>query len=201
MAVPAANIAQLRSEFVNWLPTMTEVRYLDKVTAQELWNATYKYFAHFKMIQDHLRDKWTPNGTPQQFDTLIASIPDAIMMTQKALNVTPAEDGFQVQQGDIGTRSKAKVIRIPEITRLTTVSIVVIPPLMFFNSSSHSILQGSRCRRQSAFKMAYVQTTLATAVLVIYASFSMLHPRDRVVSMRGRMCDLWLFRTLCILTL
>jgi hypothetical protein len=78
---------------------MTEVRYLDKATAQELWNATYKYFAHFKMIQDHLRDKWTPNGTSQQFDTLIASIPDAIMMTQKALGVTPADDGFQVQKG------------------------------------------------------------------------------------------------------
>ena len=82
---------------------MTEVRYLDKVTTQELvtelWNATYKYFAHFKMAQGPLRDKWTPNGTPQQFDTLIASIPDAIMMTQKALGVTPAEEGFQVQQG------------------------------------------------------------------------------------------------------
>ncbi len=72
---------------------MTEVRYLDKVTAQELWNATYKYFAHLKMIQDHLRDKWTPNGTPQQLDTLIASILDAIMMTQKALGVTPTEEG------------------------------------------------------------------------------------------------------------
>ena len=99
VAVPAANIAQLQSEFSAWLLTMTEVRYLDKVTAQELWNATYKYFAHFKMIQDHLRDKWTPNGTTQQFDTLIASIPDAIMMTQKALGVTPADDGFQVQKG------------------------------------------------------------------------------------------------------
>jgi len=51
------------------------------------------------MVQDHLRDKWTPNGTSQQFDTLIASIPDAIMMTQKALGVTPAEEGFKVQQG------------------------------------------------------------------------------------------------------
>ena len=97
MAGPAANIAQLQSEFGEWLLTMTEVRYLDKVTAQELWNATYKYFAHFKMIQDHLRDKWTPNGTTQQFDTLIASIPDAILMTQKALGVAPTEDGFQVQ--------------------------------------------------------------------------------------------------------
>jgi len=99
VAVPAANIAQLQSEFSAWLLTMTEVRYLDKVTAQELWNATYKYFAHFKMIQDHLRVKWTPNGTTQQFDTVIASIPDAIMMTQKALGVTPADDGFQVQKG------------------------------------------------------------------------------------------------------
>ena len=50
MAVPAANVAHLQSEFSNWLLTMTEVRYLDKVTAQELWNATYKYFAQFKMI-------------------------------------------------------------------------------------------------------------------------------------------------------
>ena len=50
------------------------------------------------MIQDHLRDKWTRPGTSQKFDTLLASIPDAIMMTQKALGVTPAEDGFQVQQ-------------------------------------------------------------------------------------------------------
>ncbi len=127
VAVPAASIAQLQSEFANWLSTMTEVRYLDEVTAQGLWNATYKYFAHFKMLQDHLRDKWTyclycwllrellaaslilakkrfippdkwtPNGTPQQFDTLIASIPDAIMMTKKALGVTLAEEGFQVQ--------------------------------------------------------------------------------------------------------
>ena len=99
VAVPGANIAQLQSEFSAWILTMTEVQYLDKVTAQELWNATYKYFAHFKMIQGHLRDKWTPNGTTQQFDTLIASIRDAIMMTQKALGVTPADDGFQVQKG------------------------------------------------------------------------------------------------------
>ena len=55
----------------------------------------YQFFAHFKMIQDHLRDKWTLNGTSEHFDTLIATVPDAIMMTQKALNVTP-EDGFQV---------------------------------------------------------------------------------------------------------
>ena len=108
VAVPAANIAQLQSEFGEWLLTMTEVRYLDKVTAQELWNATYKYFAHFKMIQDHLRDKWTPNGTTQQFDTLIASIPDAIMMTQKALGVTPTEDGFQVQKGRNRTKNQGQ---------------------------------------------------------------------------------------------
>ena len=98
-AGPAANAAQLQSEFSNWLLTMTEVRYLDKVTAQELWNATYKKFAHFQMIQAHLRDKWTLNGNSQQLDTLIASIPDAILMTQKALGVTPTEEGFQIQQG------------------------------------------------------------------------------------------------------
>ena len=101
-AFPAANIAQLQSDFSNWLLIMTEVRYLDKVTctAQELWNATYKKFAHFKMVQHQLRDTWTLNGNSQQFDTLIASIPDAILMTQKALGVTPREaieDGFQIQ--------------------------------------------------------------------------------------------------------
>ena len=98
-AVPAANAAQLQSEFSNWLLTMTEVRYLDKVTAQELWSATYKKFAHFQMVQAHLRDKWTVNGDSQQLDTLIATIPDAILMTQKALGVTPTGDGFQIQQG------------------------------------------------------------------------------------------------------
>ena len=51
------------------------------------------------MVQDQLRDTWTLNGNSQQFDTLIASIPDAILMTQKALGVTPTEDGFQIQQG------------------------------------------------------------------------------------------------------
>ena len=99
VAVPAANIANLQSEFVNWLKAMTEVRYLDKVTAQELWTSMYQFFAYYKMLQDHLRDHWTPNGTSHQFDKLIASIPDAIMMTQKALGVTPVDEGFQVQQG------------------------------------------------------------------------------------------------------
>ena len=93
VAVPAANIANLQGEFVNWLKAMTEARYLDKVTAQELWTSMYQFFAYYKMLQDHLRDHWTPNGTSQQFDKLIASIPDAIMMTQKALGVTPV-DGF-----------------------------------------------------------------------------------------------------------
>ena len=51
------------------------------------------------MLQDHLRDHGTLNGTSQQFDKFLASIPDAILMTQKALGVTPVEDGFQVQQG------------------------------------------------------------------------------------------------------
>ena len=76
---------------------MTEVRYLDK--AQELWTSMYQFFAYYKMLQDHLRDHWTPNGTSQQFDKLLASIPDAIMMTQKVLGVTPVDEGFQVQQG------------------------------------------------------------------------------------------------------
>ena len=97
-AVPAANLDKLQSEFVNWLKAMTEVRYLDKVTAQELWNSMYKFFAHYKMIQDHLQDQWTLHGTLEQFDTLLAYISDATMITQKALGVTPAEDGFQVQQ-------------------------------------------------------------------------------------------------------
>ena len=39
--VPAANIAKLQSEFDHWLKALTEVRYLDKVTAQELWTSTY----------------------------------------------------------------------------------------------------------------------------------------------------------------
>ena len=95
VAVPAANIAHLQSEFVNWLPTMTEVRYLDKVTAQELWNATYKYFAHFKMVQDHLRDKWTPNGTSQQFDTLIASITRRYYDDPESVGCDPCGRGIQ----------------------------------------------------------------------------------------------------------
>ena len=83
---------------------MTEVRYLDKVTAQELWTSMYQFFACYKMLQDHIRDDWTPNGTSQQFDKPLASIPDAtdaIMMTQKALGVTPVDEGFQVEQGRI----------------------------------------------------------------------------------------------------
>jgi len=51
------------------------------------------------MVQDHVRDKWTQNGTSEQFDTLIASIPDAILMTQQALGVNPVDDGFKVQEG------------------------------------------------------------------------------------------------------
>ena len=96
-AVSADHLDKLQSEFANWLKAMTEVRYLNQVTVQELWNSLYKFFAHYTMIRDHIRDKWTLHGTSQKFDTLLASIPDAILMTQKALGVTPVEDGFQVQ--------------------------------------------------------------------------------------------------------
>jgi len=86
--IPAANISTLKSDFAAWLTEMEEVRYCDKVTPADIWKATYKLFAHYKMIQDHLRDNWSPPGSNVVLDTLFASIPEAIEMTQQALQVS-----------------------------------------------------------------------------------------------------------------
>ena len=48
--------------------------------------------------------------------------------------------GSRFSRGVTGTKIKAKVPQIPTITRLKRALIVVIQPLMFFNSNSHSIL-------------------------------------------------------------
>ena len=71
-AIPRENVGAVRTPVVNCAPGA-------------LLRGDDKCFAHYKMIQDHLLDKWTLHGTSQQFDTLLASIPDAIMMTQKTL--------------------------------------------------------------------------------------------------------------------